>query len=218
MDSESQSLTSSPGISSEFYEPDPSRSDNNNNNRGTSPGVGPEDLYSSPSSSSSDRDTQFSPENYQDEEFYGKLKVKVRRDGKKLTEKKRRQDLQQQYGNLRLLVPGLQDVEGRTPFSRNVILKNTLHHIEQLKVSVSSSLHLANELRLEQEYNHQLEREWQMWRKKVEDLRKKKQRKSQTDKPAPQQLHPDMLNDMTSQHGQSKWPPQHQSNNLQTIT
>ncbi|XP_022107363.1 hairy/enhancer-of-split related with YRPW motif protein-like [Acanthaster planci] len=220
MDLAAQSLTGCRGGATEFYEPDPSRSDNNNNNRGSSPadGVdGVDDLYSSPSSSSSDREAQLSPD-YQDEVFYGKLKVKVRRDGKKLVEKKRRQDLQQQYSNLRSLVPGLQDVEGRTPLSRNVILKKTLHYIEQLKVSMSSSLHLANELRLEQEYSRQLEREWQMWQKKVEALRKKKEQLCLAETPAAHHLHPDMLNGMTSQYGESKLPPQNQLNSMQTIT
>ncbi|XP_071790932.1 uncharacterized protein [Asterias amurensis] len=169
------------GIANESYDATQLRCDSNNNRNG-SPAIIDDLLLYSPSTSSSDKDSQFSPENYQDEEFYGKLKVKVRKDGKKLVEKKRRQDLQQQYSNLRMMVPGLQDIEGRTPFSRNVILKNTFNYIEQLKTSVRSSLYLANELRREQEYSLRLERELLMWQRRVADLREK--RKSNDMKPS----------------------------------
>ncbi len=203
MDSDLLRLPSMPvsrgGSSNESYDATQSRCDSNNNRNG-SPAVTDDLLLYSPSTSSSDKDSQFSPENYQDEEFYGKLKVKVRKDGKKLVEKKRRQDLQQQYSNLRMMVPGLQDIEGRTPFSRNVILKNTFNYIEQLKASVRSSLYLANELRREQDYNLRLERELLLWQKRVAHLREKQ--KSKDIKPSmPGQG--SMVNNMASPYGNS---------------
>ena len=76
MDSDSVSLLTSRGSASdESNEPAQSRCDNNNNNRNGSPSTTEDPLLYSPSTSSSDKDSQFSPENYQDEEFYGKLKV-----------------------------------------------------------------------------------------------------------------------------------------------